>query len=104
MAGFLSRLFGLEDKADFKALLEDGAILLDVRTKEEYRQGAASGSINIPLDSLSNNLMKLEKNKTIIVVCASGVRSRSAAAFLRNNGFSEVYNGGSWSNFSNTRQ
>ena len=47
MAGFFSRFFGLEDKADFKALLEDGAILLDVRTKEEYKQGAVINSINI---------------------------------------------------------
>ncbi|MFG5857114.1 rhodanese-like domain-containing protein, partial [Dysgonomonas sp. Shenzhen-Wh21] len=77
MAGFLSRFFGLEDKADFKALLENGAILLDVRTKEEYKQGAAINSINISLDSLSSNLSKLKKDKPIIAVCASGMRSRS---------------------------
>ena len=99
MAGFLSRFFGLEDKADFKALLEDGAILLDVRTKEEYKQGAATHSINISLDSLSSNLSKLQKDKPIIAVCASGMRSRSAVTFLRNKGFQEVYNGGSWFNF-----
>lgn len=99
MAGFLSRFFGLEDKADFKALLEDGAILLDVRTKEEYKQGAATNSINISLDSLSSNLSKLKKDKPIIAVCASGMRSRSAVTLLRNKGFQEVYNGGSWFNF-----
>ncbi|MBF0760343.1 rhodanese-like domain-containing protein [Dysgonomonas mossii] len=99
MAGFLSRFFGLEDKADFKALLEDGAILLDVRTKEEYKQGAATHSINISLDSLSSNLSKLQKDKPIIAVCVSGMRSRSAVTFLRNKGFQEVYNGGSWFNF-----
>jgi len=99
MAGFLSRLFGLEDKADFRALLENGAILLDVRTKEEYKQGAAINSINISLDSLSSNLSKLQKDKPIIAVCASGMRSRSAVTFLRNKGFQEVYNGGGWFNF-----
>ena len=56
MAGFFSRLFGLEDKADFKVLLENGATLLDVRTKEEYKQGAVANSLNIALDSLSSNL------------------------------------------------
>lgn len=99
MAGFLSRLFGLEDKADFKTLLENGAILLDVRTKEEYREGAVANSINIPLDSLNSNWAKLKKDKPIIAVCASGMRSRSAVTFLRNKGFQEVYNGGSWFNF-----
>ena len=99
MAGFLSRLFGLEDKADFKALLDNGAILLDVRTKEEYKQGAGRNSINIPLDNLNNNLSKLKKDKPIIAVCASGVRSRSAVNILKDKGFQEVYNGGSWFNF-----
>lgn len=99
MAGFLNRLFGLEDKADFKTLLENGAILLDVRTKEEYNQGAVANSINIPLDNLSNNLSKLRKDKPIIAVCASGMRSRNAVSFLRSKGFQDVYNGGSWSNF-----
>lgn len=99
MTGFLSRFFGLEDNADFKALLKDSAILLDVRTKEEYKQGAAINSINISLDSLSSNLSKLKKDKPIIAVCASGMRSRSAVALLRNKGFQEVYNGGSWFNF-----
>ncbi|GAB6122123.1 rhodanese-like domain-containing protein [Dysgonomonas termitidis] len=99
MAGFLSRLLGLEDKADFKTLMENGAILLDVRTKEEYKQGATTNSINIPLDNLRNNLSKLKKDKPIIAVCASGMRSRSAVFFLRSKGFQEVYNGGSWFNF-----
>jgi len=99
MAGFFSRLFGLEDKADFEVLLENGATLPDVRTKEEYKQGAVANSINIPLDSLSNNLSKLKKDKPIIAVCASGMRSRNAVAILRSKGFQEVYNGGSWFNF-----
>lgn len=99
MTGFFSRLFGSKDKADFKVLLENGAILLDVRTKEEYKQGAVASSINIPLDSLGSNLSKLKKDRPIIAVCASGVRSRNAVAILSSKGFSEVYNGGSWFNF-----
>lgn len=99
MAGFFSRLLGLEERADFETLLKNGAILLDVRTKEEYKQGAAINSINIPLDSLSNNLSELKKDKPIIAVCTSGMRSRSAVSFLKSKGFLEVYNGGSWFNF-----
>lgn len=99
MTGFFNRLFGLGDKVDFKTLLENGAILLDVRTKEEYEYGAAPNSINIPLDRLANNVSKLQKNKALIAVCASGMRSADAVAFLKSKGFSEVYNGGSWSRF-----
>lgn len=99
MAGLLSKLFGLEDKVDFQNLLENGAIILDVRTKGEYKQGHISNSINIPLDSLSSNLSQLKKEQTIIAVCASGMRSRGAVSYLRSKGFSKVYNGGSWSNF-----
>lgn len=98
-AKFFSRLFGLEDKADFETLLANGATLLDVRSKEEYRQGAAIHSVNVPLEHLGDSLSKLKKDKPIIAVCASGARSRSAVALLRAEGFSAVYNGGSWLNF-----
>ncbi|MDL2209162.1 rhodanese-like domain-containing protein [Parabacteroides sp. OttesenSCG-928-O15] len=99
MAGFFSRLFGLEDKADFNQLVENGAVVLDVRTKEEYKQGAVANSINIPLERLSYDLPKLKKDHPIIAVCASGARSRSAVVILRSKGFQEVYNGGSWLSF-----
>lgn len=99
MAGFLSRLFGMEDKADFAELMANGAVLVDVRSKEEYKQGHIANSINIPLDKLTNSLSKLKKDKPIITVCASGMRSKMAASTLKSNGFAEVYNGGSWFNF-----
>lgn len=99
MIEFLSRLFGLKDKADYKALIDNGAIILDVRTKEEYKQGHANNSINIPLDNLNRNLSKLKKDKPIITVCESGMRSGNAAGLLKRNGFADVYNGGSWTNF-----
>jgi rhodanese-related sulfurtransferase len=99
MTGFLSKLFGLEDEADFKSLLSSGAILLDVRTEEEYERGHVEGSVNIPLHELSDNLSKLKKDKTIIAICESGIRSRDAAGLLASKGFDSVYNGGSWLRF-----
>ncbi|MDL2227776.1 rhodanese-like domain-containing protein [Odoribacter sp. OttesenSCG-928-L07] len=99
MIEFFNRLFGLEDKPDSNELLKSGATLIDVRTKEEYKQGAAKRSINIPLDTLNINLSKIKKEKPIIVVCASGIRSRSAVSLLKSKGFSEVHNGGIWSNY-----
>ncbi len=92
----IKNLFSLE-KTDFEMLVKNGATIVDVRTKEEFNSGHIKNSINIPLNVLSQNISKLkDKSKPVITCCASGVRSASAKAILRNNGFSEVYNGGGW--------
>ena len=66
-------------------------ILLDVRTPYEVSQGKITGSINIELDSLRQNLDRLDKSKKIIVHCQSGVRSYYAARILMEHGF-DAYN------------
>jgi phage shock protein E len=93
----IKNLLGFGPKTDFSALVQEGAIILDVRSKGEYASGHIKGSINIPVDQLSNNLGKFkDKNKTIITCCASGMRSASAKGILSSNGYSSVHNGGSW--------
>ena len=67
------------------------AVLLDVRSPEEYKQGAFEGSINIPVDDLRKNLSKLDKQKHYYVNCASALRSYLACRTLSQNGF-ECYN------------
>jgi rhodanese-related sulfurtransferase len=91
----LRSIFGLGPKVDYKEVLSNGAIILDVRTKEEYKSGHIKGSINISLPELNKKLNKLDKSKAIITCCASGVRSGSAKSVLKSSGF-EAYNGGSW--------
>jgi rhodanese-related sulfurtransferase len=87
---------------DYAQLVKEGAIILDVRSKGEYAGGHIKGSINISVDTLSNNLSKLkDKDKTSITCCASGMRSASAKGILRSNGYTQVYNGGGWSNLQN---
>lgn len=93
---FLSKLFGTSTKRSIEDLLADGAVIVDVRTKAEYKAGHLKNSINIPLDTLSNNLNKLDKTKPVITCCASGMRSGSARGILKSNGFQEVVNGGGW--------
>ncbi len=79
-----------------------GAVILDVRSKNEYAGGHIKGSINIPVDQLSHNLEKLkDKNKPIITCCASGVRSASAMRILKANGYTNVQNGGGWTSLKN---
>ena len=98
MSGIFKKLFSSKPKADFDSLIANGAIVVDVRTEGEFASGHIKNAVNIPLDQLSQNLSKLKKDKTIIVCCASGMRSSSARSILLNNGFAEVYNVGSWRN------
>jgi rhodanese-related sulfurtransferase len=62
-------------------LVKQGAIILDVRSPGEYKQGHIKGSLNTPLNDLSQHITKLKKETTIITCCASGMRSASAKAF-----------------------
>ena len=92
----LKNLLGFGPKVDYKDLLANGAKIIDVRTKGEFQSGHIKGAVNIPLDSLKNNLSKLKKDKPVITCCASGMRSASAKGLLKANGFVDVYNGGAW--------
>jgi phage shock protein E len=84
-------------KADYPQLVKEGAIILDVRSKSEFASGHIQGSVNIPVNELSQNLNRLKsKSKPIIACCASGMRSASAKGILESNGYLNVHNGGSW--------
>ena len=93
----LKNLFGLGTPTDYAQLVAEGATIIDVRSPREYSGGHIKGSINIPLGELAQNLTKLKKDKAIITCCASGMRSASAKNVLSANGFTQVYNGGGWS-------
>lgn len=98
----LKNLFGFGPKTDYKALVQQGAEIIDVRTKGEFVSGHIKGSKNIPLNTLSSNLKQLkDKNKVYILCCASGMRSGSAKSILKSQGYSEVYNGGGWQSLQN---
>lgn len=96
MINILRKIFGLGPQVDYKQLLKDGAIILDVRSKGEYTGGHINGSINIAVDTLSQQIGKLDKDKTIITCCASGMRSAAAKSILKSNGFKQVFNGEGW--------
>jgi phage shock protein E len=84
-------------KTDYAQLISEGAVILDVRSHGEYVSGHIEGSVNIPVNKLTENLNKLKsKNKPIITCCASGMRSASAKGILESKGYAKVINGGSW--------
>lgn len=97
MIQLFKNLLGLGPKTDYKALVEQGAEIIDVRTKGEFTSGNIKGSKNIPLNSITTQLKQLkDKDKTYLLCCASGMRSGSAKSILKSNGYSNVFNAGSW--------
>ncbi len=94
--GFLTKLLGLGPKADFKDLISNQrAQIIDVRTPGEFKQGHVKNSKNIPLNTIANSLVKIKKDRPVVLCCASGMRSGSATRILKGNGF-DAHNGGSW--------
>jgi rhodanese-related sulfurtransferase len=95
MLSYLKKLFSPKPKVDYAQIIQNGAVILDVRTGEEFRAGHVKGAVNIPLQKLREQTSRLKKNKPIITCCRSGARSATAKSILQRYGF-EVYNGGSW--------
>ena len=92
---FLQNLFGSKT-SELKQFLNEGAVIIDVRTPNEYASGYIKGSRNVPLDALQSRWPEVRQlNKPVITVCQSGMRSSSAKSFLEAKGL-KVINGGSW--------
>lgn len=72
---------------DIPSLDKSSSMLVDLRTEEEVKGGLIEGAVNIPLDSLRDNLDKLDKSKTIYVYCRSGQRSYIGYRILKGHGF-----------------
>jgi rhodanese-related sulfurtransferase len=68
-------------------------LLLDVREEAEFAAGHVRDAKNIPLKQLPTRLGEIDKfkDKTVIAVCASGVRSATASGLLKKSGFTDVY-------------
>lgn len=98
MINMVKELLGFGPKPDLGDLISKGATIIDVRTKGEYVRGHVKSSQNIPLDQLPGKLSIFKsKDQVIITCCASGMRSSSAKSMLKNAGFTNVHNGGPWS-------
>ncbi len=101
MFSFLKNVFAAEAEQDYKQLVQKGAQLVDVRSPEEFRTGHIKNAVNIPLQQLDKSISKLNKQKPVIVYCASGNRSASAKRLLDFNGFTLVINGGGFRSLQN---
>ena len=80
-----------EDVEKGMAAVAAGALLLDVRTPEEFAEGHVKGAVNIPVQSLRARLDEAgRKDRPVVVYCRSGRRSALAASILKDAGFEQV--------------
>ena len=79
---------------ELKNKVAQGAILLDVRSNQEYKEGHLQGAINIPDYELRNRLQRArpKKNQLIVIYCQYGGRSRNAYNMMKKMGYTNIYN------------
>lgn len=76
---------------------QDKTVIIDVRSPQEFSGGNVANSINIPLQEITGRMDELKNiSGNIVLCCASGGRSGIATQVLQGQGFSNVYNGGGW--------
>jgi rhodanese-related sulfurtransferase len=72
---------------------KDKAVVIDVCSEAEFTEGHVNGAKNIPVDELESRLTKVAKNKAnpVLMVCASGIRSRRAVGLAKKQGYEQVF-------------
>ena len=79
---------------ELKNKVFQGAILIDVRSQQEYREGHLQGAINIPDFEIVNRIQREvpKRNQLIILYCQYGGRSKTASQIIKKIGYTNVYN------------
>lgn len=81
---------------DLMSLKAAGAQVVDVRTTAEFAQGHVPQSLNIPLDQVQARLAEINRDRPVLLCCASGGRSGMAKQILERAGYQQVHNAGPW--------
>ena len=97
MLGFIAEndLDGLAQTVDYRQtekMLSDGALLIDVRSDDEYQLGTIEGAMHLIHGEIRDHLDEIPKDKDIILMCSMGLRGYIASRILVQHGFSRVYN------------
>jgi len=97
MVKSLKQLFGVGPKVNYAKLVREGALIVDVRTPNEFTDGHIHGAINIPVEKLRHNFHQFAgKQQVIIACCTDGSKSWYAKNLLDANGYRSVYDAGNW--------
>jgi phage shock protein E len=86
------------DRKKLKAQITSDAIVVDVRSAQEFNSGHIDGALNIPHTDIEAKASSLDKGKQIIVYCRSGGRASTAQRVLLDKGFANVLNIGGYDN------
>ena len=76
--------------AQVPALLDSGAVLLDVREQDEWDQGHAPQAVHVPMSQLASGVQEIPREPLVVCVCHVGQRSARVAAALRDAGWDAV--------------
>ena len=81
-------------KEQLNKMIETGAILLDVRSKQEFQEGHLDNAISLPVYDIKRDYQEIlpDKTKTIIVYCSTGHRSEKAQKILKKLEYEKVFN------------
>lgn len=87
-------LWGMKEVSptEGQQMVQDGAVLVDVREPNEYDELHAEGALLLPLSELEARYAELPKDKPLLMICRSGARSARAGDFLLQNGYGDVTN------------
>lgn len=97
VAMMLMKRFSSASPAMLRKHLQEGALVIDVRSREEFRSGQVPGAVNIPLNELRDELPRQvpDKDKVLLLHCQSGMRSLNGLRQLQRLGYKNVFNLGS---------
>ncbi|PFG57731.1 phage shock protein E [Vibrio sp. ES.051] len=75
-------------------LIEQGAMIVDVRTPQEFSAEHLDNAVNVPLSELDQHVKGIKKDQSIVLYCRTGNRSDKAYQYLQSHGFTNLHNAG----------
>ncbi len=94
--GLFQGIFGAKTNNEAQEAVANGAVIVDVRSPQEFASGHVKGSKNVPLQVLDARAHELKKHSgNLVLCCASGNRSGMAVRALEKHGIASI-NGGGW--------
>lgn len=78
--------------SDYMQMRNTPHTLVDVREDNEWKRGHAAPAIHIPLGQIGKQMDRIPRDKPVVLICASGMRSGQAATAMAKAGFKDVYN------------
>ncbi|KJY81884.1 sulfurtransferase [Vibrio galatheae] len=83
--------------------IEQGAMVVDVRTEQEFAAGHLDQAVNFPLSELEKHFAHIDKDTQIVLYCRSGNRSGQAYQYLKSQGFTNLHNAGGLGEIQNAK-